>query len=48
VDERKPNGDSVYPTDGPGHAAEFLKLAESAEQGPWSHTFVKGQGFKKF
>jgi len=48
VDERKPNGDTVYPTDGPGHAAEFLKLAESAEQGPWDHTFVTGQGYKKF
>ncbi|KIM93812.1 hypothetical protein OIDMADRAFT_136870 [Oidiodendron maius Zn] len=48
IDERKPDGRTVYPTDGPGHAAEFIRLAEASEQGPWDHTFVKGEGFKKF
>ncbi|KIN00050.1 hypothetical protein OIDMADRAFT_146478 [Oidiodendron maius Zn] len=48
VDERKPDGQTVYPTDGPGHAVEFIKLAEASEQGPWDHTFVQGEGFKKF
>jgi hypothetical protein len=33
---------------GEAHAKHFIDLAEGKEQGPWSQTFVNGQGYKQF
>lgn len=33
---------------GEARAAEYLKLAQLKEQGPWHYTFVKGIGYTDF
>lgn len=33
---------------GSAYAEQYLKLAESATQGPWLATFVKGTGYVEF
>ncbi|EXJ89846.1 hypothetical protein A1O3_02913 [Capronia epimyces CBS 606.96] len=49
ADERNPQGGPAGPNiDGPAAAIEYLKLAERQDQGPWLHTFIKGQGYKDF
>ncbi|KAH6884484.1 hypothetical protein B0T10DRAFT_539882 [Thelonectria olida] len=49
ADERKADGSPAYGAiDGPAHAEFYTHLAETAEQGPWQQTFVKGSGYKKF
>lgn len=49
ADERLDNGAPAFADiDGPAHGAEYVKLAEGKEQGPWLHTFVKGSGYKSF
>jgi len=49
TDERSPTGDAVYlDIDGSAAGAEYVELAERKDQGPWLHTYVKGQGYKDF
>ena len=33
---------------GDAHGEMYTELAEGTTQGPWSQTFVKGVGYKKF
>ncbi|KEY75123.1 hypothetical protein S7711_01576 [Stachybotrys chartarum IBT 7711] len=49
ADERTADGAPVYhDIDGAAHAKHFLELAKGSRQGPWSQTFAKGIGYKKF
>ncbi|KAK8112069.1 uncharacterized protein PG998_008526 [Apiospora kogelbergensis] len=49
ADERKPDGAPMYgDINGDAHGEMYTELAEGTTQGPWSQTFVKGVGYKKF
>ncbi|KAK2776212.1 hypothetical protein FQN53_002846 [Emmonsiellopsis sp. PD_33] len=49
ADERKSNGDYAYSAiSGPGHAERYWDLSQDRNQQPWLHTFVTGEGYKKF
>ncbi|KAK2803072.1 hypothetical protein FQN50_007153 [Emmonsiellopsis sp. PD_5] len=49
VDERQSNGDYAYDAiSGPGHAGRYWDLSQDRKQQPWMHTFVTGEGYKKF
>lgn len=49
ADERLPNGlPLMMSRSAESHAETFFKLATSKEQGHWSHTFVRGEGYRRF
>ena len=48
VDERQPDGRSVFPTSAKAHADTYFELAQGDRQGDWHHTFVAGRGLTKF
>ncbi|KAI0867632.1 hypothetical protein GGS24DRAFT_484991 [Hypoxylon argillaceum] len=49
VDERAESGSPMYKgVTAEPHAVEFLKLAQSPEQGPWQWTFSKEKGYTAF
>ncbi|KAF2464260.1 NAD(P)-binding protein [Lindgomyces ingoldianus] len=49
TDERFPDGSPIRDQmSGEARAAEYIKLAQLKEQGPWHYTFVKGMGYTNF
>ncbi|KEF62933.1 uncharacterized protein A1O9_00907 [Exophiala aquamarina CBS 119918] len=49
ADERQSSGAPAgKAVSGPAAAEEYWKLAARKDQGPWLHTFVKGEGYKDF
>lgn len=49
ADERQSSGESAgMAISGPAAAEEYWTLVGKKSQGPWLHTFVKGEGYKDF
>lgn len=48
ADERQAYGGPTIPVGASAAGAEYIKLAEKAEQGPWNHTFIDGKGYVEF
>lgn len=49
ADQRQSSGESAgMAISGPAAAEEYWTLVGKKSQGPWLHTFVKGEGYKDF